>query len=320
VSGALAGLHVVDVSARVPGPLATLFLAEAGADVTRVEPPGGDPMRAPTPRWPQAPAAFELLHAGKHCIELDLKDAAQRGTFDDLVARADVLVDGFRPEVRMRLALDHATLSARNPRLITCSILGYDPGGPDAARAGHDLTYLAERGLLALIATADGAPALPGVLLADVGAGSYPAVLNILLALIARERTRRGMHVDVAIAEALGPFAFWARATARGGGEVRVADGIFTGGSPRYHCYRTGDGAWLAVAALEDHFWATFCNAVGVPEDAGVSDVSTAIAGRDAAWFAVALHGVDACAALVRPASDAARGDGAGLPIAPGLR
>jgi crotonobetainyl-CoA:carnitine CoA-transferase CaiB-like acyl-CoA transferase len=320
MSGALEGLRVVDVSARVPGPLATLFLAEAGAEVTRVEPPGGDPMRMPTQRWPQAPAAFELLHAGKHCIELDLKDAAQRQTFDDLVDRADVFVDGFRPEVRARLRLDHASLSARNPRLITCSVLGYDPDGPDAARAGHDLTYLAERGVLALIATADGAPALPGVLLADVGAGSYPAVLNILLALIARERTGQGMHVDVAIADALGPFAFWARATAHGGGELRTEEGIFTGGSPRYHCYRTSDGAWLAVAALEDHFWATFCAAVGVPEDAGIADVSAAVAARDAVWFAAALHGIDACAALVRPASAAAPGDGVGLPIAAGLR
>jgi alpha-methylacyl-CoA racemase len=320
MNGALAGVRVVDLSARLPGPLTTLFLAVAGAEVVRIEPPGGDPMRRASAAWPQLPAAFALLHARKRCLELDLKDPADRAQLLELVRAADVVVDGFRPAVAARLGLDHTTLAAHAPRIITCSIVGYDPEGPDAARAGHDLTYLAERGLLALLRTADGVPALPGVLLADVGGGTYPALVNILLALYARERTGRGMHLDIPLADTLAPFALWARATVAGGGVPDPAHGIFTGGSPRYGCYRTADGAWLAVGALEEHFWRAFCSALAIAEDADVAAVAAAVAAHEAAWFDAALRSVDTCAALVAPAS-AAGGDGTlPLPLAPGLR
>ncbi|HTW85344.1 MAG TPA: CaiB/BaiF CoA-transferase family protein [Candidatus Sulfotelmatobacter sp.] len=318
-AGALAGVRVVDLSARLPGPLATLFLAAAGAEVTRVEPPGGDVMRRADGVWPQAPAAFALLHAGKRCIELDLKDPAGYDALIGLVRESDVVVDGFRPAVARRLGLDHATLARHAPRIITCSIVGYDPDGPDAARAGHDLTYLAERGVLALLRTHDGVPALPGVLLADVGGGSYPAVVNILLALYARERTGHGAHLDVPLADALAPFTLWARATAAGGGSLDVARGVFTGGSPRYGCYRTADGAWLAVGALEPHFWRAFCATLAIDESADVAAVAAAVARHDAAWFA-RLREVDTCAAFVAPVAAAAGEGTLPLPLAAAVR
>jgi crotonobetainyl-CoA:carnitine CoA-transferase CaiB-like acyl-CoA transferase len=269
--------------------------------------------------WPHAAAAFALLHARKRCIELDLKDAADYAQLLALVRESDVVVDGFRPSVAARLRVDHATLAAHAPRIITCSIVGYDSDGPDAARAGHDLTYLAERGLLALIRTRDGAPPLPGVLLADVGGGTYPALVNILLALFARERTGHGAHLEIALADALAPFALWARATVAGGAVPEVAAGPFTGGVPRYGCYRTADGAWLAVGALEPHFWRAFCSALSIAEDAETAAVAAAVAAHDAAWFA-ALRDVDTCAALVAPAQ-VAGGDGTlALPLAEAVR
>ena len=318
-AGALAGVRVVDLSARIPGPLATLFLAAAGAEVVRIEPPGGDVLRRTSGPWPQGPAAFALLHAGKRCIELDLKDPAGYAQLLDLVRTSDVVVDGFRPAVATRLGLDHATLATHNPRIITCSIVGYDPDGPDAARAGHDLTYLAERGLLALLRTHDGAPALPGVLLADVGGGTYPAVVNIVLALYARERTGRGAHLTIPLAETLAPFALWARATVAGGGTPDVAQGIFTGGVPRYGGYRTADGAWLAVGALEPHFWHAFCAGLDIAEDADAATVAAAVGAHDAAWFD-RLREVDTCVAFVAPAAVAGADGRLPLPLAPAVR
>ena len=320
MSGALAGVRVVDLSARLPGPLATLFLAQAGADVTRVEPPGGDMLRVAFDRFPQSPSAFDLLHRGKRTVELDLKVPADRAQVDALIAEADVFVEGFRPDVAVRLGVDGDTLRARFPRLITCSIVGYAPDGPHAQRAGHDLTYLAERGLLGLIATADGTPALPGVLLADVGGGTYPAVVNILLALLARERTGTGAHVTVAMADALAPFAVWARAVAAGGGTVDPRRGVFTGGSPRYNLYRTRDGAWLAVGALEEHFWRAFCALLEIGTDATTAAVAAAVSTRDAYWLRDALARVDTCAAIVEPAQHAAGDGDLILPIEPALR
>jgi alpha-methylacyl-CoA racemase len=320
MSGALHGIRVVDCSARLPGPLGTLFLAAAGADVVRIEPPGGDFLRAPSERWPQAPSAFDLLHRGKRTIELDLKDADDHARLMDLLADADVFVEGYRRNVAARLGLEFDVLRARFPRLITCSIVGYDVDGPDAARAGHDLTYLAHRGLLSLMTSIDGAPSIPGVLLADVGGGSYPAVVNILLALFARERTGVGTHVTVALADALGPFAVWARATVAGGGEIDPRRGIFTGGSARYGVYRTRDGAWLAVGALEEHFWIAFCTLLAIATDADVATVAAAVALHDEAWFRARLDEIDTCAAIVEPAHVAGADGDLRLPIAPELR
>jgi alpha-methylacyl-CoA racemase len=128
------------------------------------------------------------------------------------------------------------------------------------------------------------------------------------------------MHLDIPLADTLAPFALWARATVAGGGVPDPAHGIFTGGSPRYGCYRTADGAWLAVGALEEHFWRALCSALAIAEDADVAAVAAAVAAHEAAWFDAALRSVDTCAALVAPAS-AAGGDGTlPLPLAPALR
>ena len=190
---ALEGVNVLDFTSRLPGPLAGLMLAEAGAEVIKIEGPAGDPLQNALPNWPDAAQTYERLNRGKRILRLDLKDERDREVLEPLLETCDVLLEGFRPGVMARLKLDYETLAARFPRLIYCSISGYGQAGPDAARAGHDLTYLAGRGVLSLLATSEGDAIVPGILLADIAAGSYPAFMNVVLALFGRERTGRGM-------------------------------------------------------------------------------------------------------------------------------
>jgi alpha-methylacyl-CoA racemase len=194
----LAGIKVVDFSTLLPGPLASLILAEGGAEVIKVERPDpGDELRSYEPRFGQASAGFALLNRGKRSIALDLKASGARERFMPLLRSADVLIEQFRPGVMDRLGLGYATLAAVNPRLIYCSITGYGQSGPKSQVAAHDLNYLAETGVLHLAAGADGAPMVPPALIADIAGGSYPAALNILLALRARDASGRGCHLDM---------------------------------------------------------------------------------------------------------------------------
>ena len=168
-----------------------------------------------------------------------------------------------------RLGLGYEALSRVNPRVIYCAITGYGQSGPKAMTAAHDLNYAAETGMLALAAGADGAPVPPAALVADIGGGSYPAVINILLALRERERSGRGCKLDIAMADNLFTFMYWAigdgLAAARWPqpGQARV-----TGGSPRYRIYRTRDDRFVAAAPLEERFWRNFCDAIGLAPDA----------------------------------------------------
>jgi hypothetical protein len=210
----LADLLVLDFSTLLPGPMATLLLAEAGAEVVKIERPGtGEEMRTYHPRWGRNSANFALLNRGKTSLALDLKVAADRAHLDRLIDRADILVEQFRPRVMARLGLDAATLAKRNPRLIYCSITGYGQSGPKRDLAAHDLNYIADAGLLALSCGPAETPVIPPALIADIAGGAYPAVMNILLALRERETTGLGCYLDVAMADNLFPFMYWAMAT-----------------------------------------------------------------------------------------------------------
>jgi alpha-methylacyl-CoA racemase len=202
----LAGIKVIDFSTLLPGPLASLILAEAGAAVVKVERQGdGDELRGYEPRFGAASVGFALLNRGKRSVALDLKANGARERLLPLLRAADVLIEQFRPGVMDRLGLGYAALATINPRLIYCSITGYGQQGPKAQMAGHDLNYLAETGLLHFAAGADGAPVVPPTLIADIAGGSYPAVLNILLALRARDASGRGCHLDIAMTDHLFP-------------------------------------------------------------------------------------------------------------------
>ena len=332
--------------------MATLILAEAGARVIKIERPGrGDEMRSYEPKFGTDSVNFALLNRGKESLEVDLKSPEARGLLRPLIERADVLVEQFRPGVMGRLGLGYDAVAEINPRLVYCSISGYGKVGPRAGVAGHDLNYLSETGLLGLTAGSDGAPVLPQALIADIGGGAYPAVMNILLALLERERTGKGAYLDVSMSENVFTFLYWAIGNGTAAGEwPEPGNDLVTGGSPRYNIYRTADGRYVAAAPLEEKFWRRFCEILGLEENLrddskNPEATKTAVAGRIASLPADdwrdRFEGEDVCCTVVRGVREAledehfrARGvfdrsveDGGGreipalpLPIAPDFR
>lgn len=312
----LEGLQVLDFTSLLPGPLATLVLAEAGAEVIKVERPGmGDEMRTYVPRFGVEAVNFALLNRGKRSVQLDLKDPGGRARLRALLERADVLIEQFRPGVMERLGLGPEAVHAINPRVIYCSISGYGQGGPLAGRAGHDLNYVAETGLLGLSRGPDGAPVLPPALVADIGGGSYPAVINILLALIERERTGRGARLDVAMTDNVFTFLYWAMGNGMAAGEwPEPGSELLTGGSPRYNIYRAADGRWIAAAPLEDRFWVAFCDLIDLPADlrddgrdpaATCAAVAERLGSRTSLDWEDAFARLDVCCSVVRDVREA---------------
>lgn len=314
----LRGVKVLDFSNLLPGPLATLILAEAGADVIKVErPPDGDEMRAYAPAFGDASANFALLNRGKQGLCADLKNDGDRSHVRTLARSADVLIEQFRPGVMDRLALGYAELSRDNPGLVYCSITGYGQTGAQAQKAGHDLNYLAETGLLGLTRGCDGAPVLPPVLAADIGGGAYPAVINILLALQSRAISGRGCHLDVSMCDNLFTFGYWGL----GAGMTdcrwpQPGAELITGGSPRYQIYRCADDRFLAAAPLEERFWQRFCERIGLAPadrddgrdpDATRRKVAARIFQRPAEEWRHVFDGVDACVSIVASMEEATR-------------
>jgi alpha-methylacyl-CoA racemase len=314
----LAGIKVVDFSTLLPGPLASLILAEAGAEVVKIERPGeGDELRGYEPRFGAASAGFALLNRGKRSIALDLKAEGTTTRLMPLIRSADVLIEQFRPGVMDRLSLGYPALAAANPRLIYCSITGYGQSGPKAQVAAHDLNYLAETGLLHLAAGADGMPVVPPALIADIAGGSYPAVLNILLALRERDATGRGCHLDIAMTDHLFPLMWWALGQGFTTGRwPRPGGELLTGGSPRFQVYPTADARFLAVAALEQRFWQRFAELIAL-EPAYRDDrrdpaatkarVAAIIRSQDAAHWRARFAGEDVCCAVVASLDEAVR-------------
>ena len=310
----LTGLNVLDFSTTVPGPLATLALADAGATVVKVERrDGGDPTRRTRPLSGGESLQFTMLNRGKRSLAVDLKDPDDRAAVVELAGKADILVEQFRPGVMDRLGLGYEALSRDNPGLIYCSITGYGQDGPYARRAGHDLNYLAKNGVLSL-GGKDGEPVLPPALIADIGGGTYPALVNILLALLERERTGRGRHLDIAMAEQIFPWISRQLAVLAGDGAApRPGESSHTGGTPRYGVYRAADGRYVAIAPLEEKFWHGFCKAIDLPAElrataADAGEVRAAIAERLAKhtsshWQTV--FGDDSCVDVVRDLGEA---------------
>lgn len=240
----LQGVRVIDLSRLAPGPYCTMILADLGAEVIVV---GGGRTGLPVSSFAR----------GKHFIALDLKSGDGQRALQRLVQTADVLVEGFRPGVAERLGAGHATLSALNPRLVYCSLTGYGQDGPLAQEAGHDLNYAALTGVLGAIGPADGPPTVPLNLVADFAGGSLVAVIGILAALFERSRSGQGQYVDAAMID--GCLSLMAMHSAVWGSAVMPerGRGLLTGAAPYYRCYRCKDGGYLAVAALEPHFFAT---------------------------------------------------------------
>ncbi len=255
----LAGTRVLDLTSLVPGAYATGLLADLGAEVIKLEPPG--PSRFPALEgW--AAAVLGCLDRNKKSVAVDLKHPRGLAMARALAATCDVLIEGFRPGVADRLGLGYPELAASSPGLIYCSLTGYGQTGPRAQEAGHDLNYLALSGLLSLFGEAGRPPPIPPILLADL-AGGAAAALAVLAAVVQRRNTGRGARVDVAMVDVL---ASWLRPllTDAAPGQVLTREDLPLAG--RYVCYNvwaTRDHRYVALAALERRFWTNFCNAVG---------------------------------------------------------
>jgi len=248
----LDGVRVLDLSRLLPGGYCTQLLQAQGAQVTKIEPPAGDPIRA----LPGGGAYFDALHRGKQLLTLDLRTEGGRDELRRRVVDADVLVEGFRPGVMERMNLGYAALAAINPALVYCAITGYGSAGPLARRAGHDLNYLARSGALSLMPPREGIPTIPGLQVADM-AGGLEAAFSIAAALVARARTGRGTRVEVSMTDLMRSWTMLPRAARRAG----LPGVSLTGELPCYHVYAVADG-FLTVAALEPDFWAAFCQAI----------------------------------------------------------
>jgi crotonobetainyl-CoA:carnitine CoA-transferase CaiB-like acyl-CoA transferase len=308
-------LTVLDFSTLLPGPLASLFLAEAGARVIKLERPGGEDMRGFPPRFGETSAPFAVLNRGKDSVEIDLKATDALARLTPLIERADILIEQFRPGVMARLGLGYEALKELNPLLIYCSISGYGQTGPRAQEAGHDINYQAIGGLLGQSLERGANPPLPPALVADIGGGTMPAVLNILLALRQRERTGQGCHLDIAMSDAMPAFAWYGLAQGQAAGRYPAGgEGLLTGASPRYGLYATADGWFLAVGALEPKFWETFCEAIGL--DAALRDdrrdplatkvaIIAIIGGRPVVHWRELLEPLDCCCTVVRTLDEA---------------
>lgn len=338
------GITVVDFSRLLPGPFCTQLLADLGARVIKVEPvEGGDYARWYPPLVDHSDvgfgAFFDAVNRGKQSVAVDLKKPEGVAFAKKLLQRADVVVEGFRPGVLDRLGLSREVMRDANPQMVVCRISGFGQDGPIAGRAGHDLTYLARSGLLSLQGPADAPPAVLGLQSADLAGGALYAAFAIAAALFRRTQKFQGADIDVSMTEGvtslLGPA--FSEARARQTPAPRGRD-VLTGGIPCYRCYTTADGRYIAVGALEPHFWAGFCALIGRddlatsgmvtgPEAQAVAAaVGEAVAARPFAEWVDVLSRADVCVEpvltldeVVRDAQTLARRsfDPTGLPLPP---
>ncbi len=266
---ALQGIKVVDLSRMAPGPFCTMVLGDLGADVVRVEEPGGGRMaRARTSSASDDDdiirrSAFNALNRNKRSIALNLKQPAAQKVLHSLATDADVFVEGFRPGVVKRLGCDYETLRSLNPRLVYCSLSGYGQTGPYSKLAGHDINYISVGGALGVIGKDDGDPVIPYNIIADYAGGGMHAATAILAAIIARGHTGQGQYVDIAMSDGVAYMMasllseYFATGATPSRGKMSL-----NGGAPYYNVYRCRDGQYISVGCIEPWFWSALCEAV----------------------------------------------------------
>lgn len=264
-SGPLAGVRVLDLCRVVSGPFCTMLLGDLGAEVVKVEEPGrGDESRTYGPPFPGGESAYFLsINRNKKSIALDLKAPAGRDVALRLAAKADVVVENFRPGALDRLGLGHDKLRAVNERVILCSISGFGRSGPDATRPGYDLIVQGEAGIMDITGQPDGPPTKVGTSIADLTTGLYGAQA-VLAAIIRRDRTGQGGRVDVAMLDAVASLLTFNAGIYFASGRSPVRRGNAHATISPYETFEAADG-WLNVAVANDRFWAAFCPAIGQP-------------------------------------------------------
>ncbi|MBB1488046.1 CaiB/BaiF CoA transferase family protein [Oceanospirillum sediminis] len=258
---ALKQLKILDFSPLLPGPYATMLMAEMGANVLRVESPTRpDLVKFLEPRIDGASAAYHQLHDKKTTLQLDLKQSRCVGQVKELIRDYDIVVEQFRPGVMARLGLSYEILSEINPEIIYCSITGYGQTGPYRDKAGHDINYLALSGLMDYSRRAGQSPVPLGMQVADVAGGSHHAVMAILAAVIHRQSTGEGQHIDISMTDAAFALNGMSGAAALAGGDQPLAESGWLNGGTFYDYYETSDGRYMAVGSLEPQFQARLLN------------------------------------------------------------
>ncbi|MFI2203479.1 CaiB/BaiF CoA transferase family protein [Streptomyces sp. NPDC020192] len=301
--GPLSGVRVVELAGIGPGPFAAMLLADLGADVVRVDRPGG-PGLAIDP-------AYDVTNRNKRSVVVDLKAPDGPARVLDLAERADILVEGYRPGVAERLGVGPQECHARNPRLVYGRMTGWGQDGPLAQRAGHDVAYIALTGTLGMIGRPDEPPAVPANLLGDYAGGSLYLVVGVLAALHHARATGTGQVVDAAIVDGTAHLSAMIHGMlAAGGWQDRRAANLLDGGCPYYGTYETADGQYMAVGALEGQFYEEFLRLLGLDDLAGArkdwtrwGELRERVAARFTSrtrdeWTAV-FEGTDACVAPV---------------------
>lgn len=320
-AGPLAGVKVVELGGIGPGPHAAMILADLGADVVRVRRPSQGERSDGTRRGLRMPAEnVDLMHRGKRVVDLDVKREPQK--LLDLVARADVLVDGFRPGTCERMGIGPDECAAVNPRLIFARITGWGQDGPLAMTAGHDINYLSQTGALSAIGFRDRPPVAPLNYVADFGGGSMFVLLGIVSALYERERSGLGQVIDAAMVDGVSVLSqmMWTMKS-NGSLEDRRESFMLDGGAPFYRTYETSDGGYMAVGSIETQFFAQLLDGLGLsPDDVPgqfevdrYDEMKAIFAERFASksrdeWTAV-FAGTDACVSPVLTWTEAATGE-----------
>lgn len=264
---ALSGIRVLDMSRLLPGPYCTMLLADFGAEVIKIEEPGkGDYSRSFPPFLKDFGYWHLQLNRNKQSVVLDLKSEEGKNTFLELVKTADVVVESYRPGVLEKLGVDYAAAAKVNPKIIYCSLSGYGRKGPLAHKADHDLGYLSLAGVTAMSGEADGAPAIPGVLMADMNA-ALSAGMSIMIALRYAALTGQGQAIDISLFNVAMTLMPGAASLFFGSGFVAErGNNWLTGAYANYNIYKTADGRYVSVGCLEKKFWRSLCMGLGKEE------------------------------------------------------
>ncbi|MBW7472485.1 CaiB/BaiF CoA transferase family protein [Marinobacter sp. F4218] len=267
MAGPLTSLKVLDFSTLLPGPYATMMLADMGAEVLRIEAPDRvDLTKVMPPFDGKISTAFSYLTRGKETLQLNLKQTEAVEKVKELVRDYDIVVEQFRPGVMDRLGIGYDTLKAINPQLIYCAITGYGQTGPYRNRAGHDINYLSLAGVSSHCGRADSGPPPMGIQVADVAGGSHHAVMGILAAVIERQQTGEGQFVDISMTDAAFALNAMSGAACLAGGQEQAPETALLNGGSFYDYYRTRDNRWLSIGSLEPQFSARLCETLVLSE------------------------------------------------------
>ena len=309
----LNGVRVIDLSQYIPGPFATRQFADLGAEVIKIEPPGGDPMRRFMHRDNAQPSAvYRHINRGKRIAELDLKTDSGRAALHDLIAGADILLESYRPGVLARLGCDRELLQRLNPRLIHCALSGYGQNGPYAERGGHDINYCA----LSSQSIASGTRERPVIAFPPIAdhAAALQATVTVLAALHARGRQQSGVYLDISLTESILAWQYLPL-LAKGG---ERASNLLDGGAACYNLYCCADNEFISLGAIETGFWRNFCNAVErpqwierqyerMPQQTLIAEVAQLIGSRPRSHWQALLDPVDCCFEILFEANALAR-------------